>query len=285
MDKIYIVLRRADAKSQILLGSMEKYQKNIFIVNNLPCDNNALYLINKHILPDEQKTIRKLRARGNIFIYQLFDYNCGMSKKEKFADNYDNYVNDLINQCKHVNYVLFNSYYHSKIIPFENKLVMYHEYDNRIKKSDENDRKDSINYFGIKTKCSLSQEIIDKYNINIKIERFNLKIHRTIHIDFCLKDNLYYSMHTSTKCANAIGADCVFICNRLPIYVELLGENYNLFINDDYSNIETIINTAKNIINNNKQYKKYIKSLKHLKKELSTKNILDQYLELFKIKN
>jgi hypothetical protein len=65
--------------------------------------------------------------------------------------------------------------------------------------------------------------------------------------------------------------------------VELLGEEYELYLNDDLSNIDEIIKKAKNILTDNKLYDDYIKQYAHVRERLSPINVANNYKNIFNI--
>ncbi len=154
--------------------------------------------------------------------------------------------------------------------------VIYHEYDVNLKPTYK--ITNEVIYLGSLEKTSLSEEDFEKYNIILG------DINMTdscIHIDFLNSDHMYYSVHTSTKLSTALYFNCIFVCNRIPVYVELLGENYEFYINDDKSNLESIINNTKEILLDKKKYNNYLNSVSHVKQMLSPENIGKEHKILF----
>ena len=102
-----------------------------------------------------------------------------------------------------------------------------------------------------------------------------------IHIDFVLFDKpIHYTIHTTTKLATAFNTRSIFICNRQPIYTELLGEDYFLYINDNLSNIEEIIAQAKAIYNSELLLNEYFEKYKHVVEKLSIDACVQMYTSI-----
>ena len=56
-----------------------------------------------------------------------------------------------------------------------------------------------------------------------------------------------------------------------------MGKDYELFFKDDMSNIDLIINKAKDIINNDTKYNKYLNKIKNVLDELTPSKIYNNY--------
>jgi hypothetical protein len=187
------------------------------------------------------------------------------------------YYNNISN---HFDLIMCNSLFHSKILNL-NSNIYYHPYDENFKCNI--DEKKNIIYIGDLKKSSFDLKILEIYNIvhvqsSLNKNLYEEKIGKNIHIDCCLKNHIYYNIHTSTKLATAYYAKSIFICNKLPVYVELLGEDYEFYFYDDLSNLDKIIDKAKNILKDDKKYEKY---LSILDKKLKIKFSYENYIELF----
>ena len=122
-----------------------------------------------------------------------------------------------------------------------NYSVIYHEYDNRLQL--DNIRTNNIYYIGdYKNKSSFTENDLIKYSIihikSCKNKELHINSYIGIHINYITKDNVYYDKITSTKLATSMYYNSIFICNKVPIYVEILGNNYEYYFNDDLSNIQ-----------------------------------------------
>ena len=93
------------------------------------------------------------------------------------------------------------------------------------------------------------------------------------------KDNIFSHFHTSTKLATCIKLKSIFISNKIPIFVELLGDDYPFFVD----NIELLNSTSNNariiLINDEKYQLFYNKYYKHLEPILLDNT--DIYHQLF----
>ena len=73
----------------------------------------------------------------------------------------------------------------------------------------------------------------------------------------------------------------IFICNKIPVYYEILGSDYPLYINDDLTNINKVIENAYKILDNKEKYNEYLNNMKKYKIMLSPKNTSNEYKKIF----
>ena len=92
--------------------------------------------------------------------------------------------------------------------------------------------------------------------------------------------NILYDIYTSTKLATAIATDSIFICNKIPIFVELLGVDYEFYCEDE-NELENVIQKAKNVLSDIETYKQYLEKYNYLKQKLSYQYLLKDYERLF----
>lgn len=284
-------------------------------------DNNSIYFIIKnwkhfkkidkegkiYITESGLKMIPKINdlKKYNILIFQIIDAYCDYDLK-----CYKLILNDTFQYFDHI---VFNSIFHSmmffdwkyyinkypdthhfktedeaidhykKFGIYENRQffekshsIIYHEYDIKLKPTHK--ILNEVIYLGSLTKTSLNKNDFEKYNIILG----NISMTDScIHIDFLNDSHIYYKLHTSTKLSTAMYFNCIFVCNRIPVYVELLGENYEFYINDDKSNLESLINNAKEMLLDKQKYNNYLNSVSHVKQKLSPENIGKQHKILF----
>ena len=227
---------------------------------------NCIYLFIKHF--DQLATLRnfmnKISKYNNNLIFQTLDYEWN-SDFEKYK-NIDIFKKlDLICNNK-ATLDLFN---------FKSEFL-YHCYDLKNYNKLNNNKLNNINviYNGIIEKTAFSLNMFKEYNI--LYSDYDLNDKNQIYIDYCLQNNINYLIHTSTKLANCLALDSIFICNKIPIYIELLGDNYDFYFNDDLSNLNEIIEKAKNIFIHNKYYE-YRNKYKYLRIKLSPENMKNNY--------
>jgi hypothetical protein len=256
-----------------------KDSKNIFIKNdNKPKFNSNYLFIKKNFNPTLYNNILKIKNESNKIIFYPIDFNWRMDEK-KYIDYHKNifYKFDII---------LFNSNYHKNI--FENILskpkpilkVIYHEFDNNFKNKK---RVNKIQYIGLTEKSSFNTNDFKKYKVDIVNENYYKNVKTCIHFDFLLNDHSYYNIHTSTKLGTALATNSIFITNKIPVHEEILGSDYDLYINDDLSNIRYIINKAKKILLNDKLYKDYLNKMKKYKELLKPENISKKLIDICKL--
>jgi hypothetical protein len=274
MTNIYIILNKSDKnlcyklKERVFLKIVNK---NCIIENNISYNNNSRYYFLKKKYNIE--TLQKLKNDNNYLIYEPLDIDW-----DKYT-NFDEYYNNNLVYFNLFNEIICNNILMSekmKELGYNNKVsINYHEYDEKYKST--NKINDNVLYIGRLDKSSFTKEDIIKYNIKT-IDNFN-EINKdiAIHIDYLINNNLYYTLHTSTKLSTALYLNCIFICNRIPIYVELLGEDYNFYLNDDLSNILDIINNAKDVLNNKDLYNNYIDKYTKIRNKLSPNAIAKKY--------
>lgn len=253
---------------------------DIFNFRNIPLINNNKFLIIKHYNNNLLNMLSELKKRRNIIIYEPLDNDWRYSDIKEYIDN-----------CKILKYVdkliLSNKYCIELFKKYTTNIKLYynyHEYDTRFK-IDYNKRELTVNYIGDINKSSLDSDILKKYNINHITSSNNNNLlgntyYPSIHIDYLLDKNVYYHLHTSTKLSTALHFKSVFICNRIPIYEELLGKDYSYYYNDNLSDLEKVIKNAKHILNNEDIYKKYINSMKQILDKLKPESIYDNYIEI-----
>ena len=266
------------ANSIILKKRLFKIDKErIFYNTNIKYLENEKYIIIKHFNKNLIEIIKKLKKKNNTIIYEPIDLNW------KFK-SFNEYINEM-EIFKYVDKIIFPSKHSIEILKNyinSNKLFYnYHEFDNRFK-INYNKKENNIYYIGDICKSSFNLNIFNKYNIihikssnndNILETTYNV----SIHIDYLKKNNIYYDLHTSTKLSTAMNFKSIFISNRIPIYEEILGNDYELFFKDDLSDLELIIKKATLIINNNNLYINYINKMKPILDRLSPKLILNNY--------
>ena len=89
------------------------------------------------------------------------------------------------------------------------------------------------------------------------------------------ENELYYT-YTSTKLATAIASNSIFICNKIPVFYELLGHDYEFYCNSEEELSEVIVK-AKNIINNKELFNDYLNKYNYLKHTLNINTLVNQY--------
>ena len=279
MKKIYIYIPNKNASS-IMKTNIFKLLKNdnIKIINKLIIDKNSIYYILKHVNIEMVDILQKLKSLNNYLIYEPLD----IEWKEMLLHKYLNKIKDKLLLFDHIicnNTHILNLY--REICPKLHYTTIYHEYDMRFKP--EYNPRDMVVYIGSLGKSSLTNMICMTHNIVVITpdNSFINNNHTCIHIDYIKHNTTYYHLHTATKLATALCFNSIFITNRVPVYVELLGTDYEFYINDDLSDLAKIINKAKHYIAHSEQYNNYIEKVKLIKKKLWYKNVINDYANLF----
>lgn len=241
------------------------------VKNEINKNKNSIYLFikQKYEIPH----LMKLKKNNNYLIYEPldkeWDHHTNIELYYKKNIEYYNLFDEILCNSK----FMMNTF---KKIGFNNKLIInYHEYDEKYKSTEI--IKEDIIYTGIITKCSFTKEHFEKYSIIHENDFSKINKDITIHIDYLLDKNLYYILHTSTKLSTSLYLNCIFVCNRIPVYVELLGENYDFYFEDDLSNLEDVINKAKQTLINKEKYLEYIDKYKNIREKLSPVSVLKNY--------
>lgn len=275
---VFIWQQKGGTKSFFInyFKKFESYCDIVFVnrinINEVNFKKGSNCIIIKHIENIFFDFIKKNKNNFN-FIYIPTDI--------KWNDYPIEYYNNI---SKYVNIIMYNSFYHSKFVNLNSNFkcnVFYHPYDENFKCNI--DEKTQVIYIGDLNKSSFDLKILEIYNIvhvqsSLNKNLYEEKIGKNIHIDYCLKNHIYYNIHTSTKLATAYYAKSIFICNKLPVYVELLGEDYEFYFSDDLSNLDKTIEKANNILQDHEKYNEY---LSILDKKLKIKFNYENYIELF----
>jgi|SaaInlStandDraft_7_1057024.scaffolds.fasta_scaffold04466_1 hypothetical protein len=268
--KIYICYHSDSINSCIIKKKLYKEIKNVIFLryDKIIIDSNSIYIFIKHFDINLTSLLLTLKSKNNYLIYEPLD-------KHWNIDNFEDYKKQMIKYFHSFDHILCNNKQIMDIyIKIYNKInysLLYHHNDTRLYTT--NIKSDNIYYIGNLSKTSLTKNDLDKFNIKyINGENMNLinKSYCGIHIDYILEDKTYYNIHTSTKLITSLCYDSIFICNKVPIYIELLGNDYEYFITN---NIELIINKAKTCINNKNKYQEYLNKMKPIKKRLLINNI------------
>lgn len=261
-------LKDYNIKYQIFQSKFQKNNKY-----DLPILKNHTYYFLKGYNIEIFKTLKKL---NNKIIYEPLDCH---SRDSDYKEKFD-YL------FKIVDHIIFNNNFVKDLFNLNKKsTTIYHEYDTRF--SLNNKLSDSLYYIGTKNKVSLDDKTFKKYNI-VNITNFNSIIknnicYRGIHLDFVLPDNNQYTIHTTTKLATALYSKSIFICNKIPLYLDILGDEYEFYFKDDLTDLDIIIKKAKNVINNEVEYNNYLKTQSKYLNYFNPDTIISKYYELFKI--
>lgn len=274
-------------KSAIMKNNIfNNLNENIQIIDQLIIDKNCVYYILKHISYNDMNILQILKTKtmNNYLIYEPLDINWREC-------NILTYLEKMRNKLKYFNHVICNNNniveYYKQIFPNMKYTVLYHEYDMRFKPNNSYDDHSKVNmyYIGCLSKCSLTENICAKYNINVIQLLNNTNFINTdytgIHIDYVKKTKIYYYLHTSTKLATAMCFNSIFICNKIPVYTELLGHDYEFYVDDNLSNLQKIIDKATEYITTQKPYNNYIQNMKKIREKLSHTSVREEYNNLF----
>lgn len=246
------------------------YINNEFINYNISFINCKIIFVK--YLPDIQFLIEL--KKNNILIHDIIDYFYSQN-------NIENYNKNLI---KYFDKLIVNSNKMKEKFNINDITTIYHNYDNRIKSN--NKIIDNVYYFGIKNKLQLSNKAINDnqiklINFNRTVKYFN-NAFSCIHICIYFTENELYYTYTSTKLATAIASNSIFICNKIPVFYELLGDDYEFYCNSE-EELPEIILKAKNTINNKELFNDYLIKYDYLKHKLDINTLVNQYKNIFNL--
>lgn len=253
------------------------FENKQFIKKELEFKNNII-LFNK-FLPDIN-TLKILKNNNNKLIHEIIDFFYH-KKYNNYKDYFDEYKIDNIFV---LDKIVVNSNHMKNNL---NKLcknidVIYHQYDHRIKLS--NKKINNIYYIGLKSKLNLSNEILEELNIKFintnQIKKYLVNAFSSIHICYIDKDNMLFNTYTTTKLATAIYTNSILVCNKIPVFVELLGEDYKFYFKNE-NDLKNIIEKAKITFNDDIKYNQYLQKYSYLKEKLNYKTILTKYKNIF----
>jgi hypothetical protein len=194
-------------------------------------------------------------GKNNYFIHDIIDtYG---DRGETFEDirGYEKCFDLLLVNSKHMKKIFINNGIS------DNKIkVLYHPCDQKLKLI--NTIQNSVNYIGHRDKCSINLESFDIFH-----KEFTECMNRSVHFTYVEDSNIFSHFHTSTKLATSIKLKSILVCNRIPIFVELLGKDYPFFVDNKYLIKKLSMMAKKLLINNNDYmifYNKYYRPLESI---------------------
>lgn len=260
-----------------LIDKIPNYKIEFMYFNNLKVSNLRNYENNVFILVrgwhndeaiNEFTKVFSILKEKNILVHDVLDIYMIIPNwyNMKLYFDFENIFDFLIlNSIDMQN--TFKKYINVK------NYVIYHSYDERIEVS--NKISDNVFYYGAPHKIQLYNK--KDYNF---AETIQFKLDPAIHFTFLKNNNPYYYTHTSTKLATALATNSIFVCNRIPIMCEILGENYPFFCDDNENSLHETIEKAKKIILNKNEYKNYLLNINEAKIKLSPKKMIENYFNV-----
>lgn len=219
-----------------------------------------------------------LKKNNNILIHEIIDF---MNKYNK--GNYQNYFKNLQYDNKFLfNKIIVNSNHLKNLYNeyYNNIEVIYHHYDTKIKPN--SNIKPNILYLGNPKKYSFKN--LEEYNIKIMKKKENVNYlnnsYPCIHVCFVFNNDKLNNFYTSTKLATAIRSNSIFVCSKIPIFIELLGKDYEFYCNTE-NDILNVLEKAKITLLDNDKYTEYLKKYKYLNDKLNINNLVNDYYKIF----
>ena len=114
-----------------------------------------------------------------------------------------------------------------------------------------------------------------KENIN-----YLKKSYPCIHVCFVFNNEKLNNFYTSTKLATSIRSNSIFVCSKIPIFIELLGKDYEFYCNTE-NDILNVLEKAKITLLDNDKYTEYLKKYKYLNDKLNINNLINDYYKIF----
>lgn len=296
IDKIYFVgfsktalittnrIKLNNFRSPHLRGKFRVFVKEYSVAD---VDDNSIYYFIKHITADALQLLKLIRLRrNNIAIYEPLDNNYNATDPI--------YIKHTQQMSQLFDYVITNNNHMKSYVSINNGHTIYHEFDYLLSDFTKKWKycAPQVYYNGLLAKSSLQKKMLSKYDIK-SINFDTLMKHVTnnkkstpipgigIHICYLKPDSVYYHVHTSTKLSTALQLGCLFISNRIPVFVELLGEDYPFFFQDDLSDLTEIIEQAKETIRDKNKYHNYQQKYNHTWQQLTPDNSVKQYIKFF----
>ena len=275
--KLYIIVNHLNSgsvkmKSQVFEMLNIKYE--ILIQRKIRLEKNVVYFFLKH-LPNIN-VLNKIHQLQSKIIYEPLDCKFDLSPEK--------YINFMKNISPSIDYFIFNSlsmknYFIEKINPQIQGDVICHHFDKKLINHQKTSHPKFFLYLGILQKTCFTLENFKKFNITqYSIDKKNCQ---GVHVNFCKKHLNLHHIYTSTKLATSLILDSIFVCNKIPIYLELLGENYPFFFEENLSDFKDKIKDARRVYKDPKLLKSYLKIYSQVKEKLSPQNCAIQYQNLF----
>lgn len=231
-------------------------------------------------------------------------YSISLDELQRLKLNNNKIILDVVDKLTYLNLYLEKEtpYYHILDgVIFPNKFsenhfmqdlsckstTIYHQYDSRLTDSPINKSQDfgvcyvgvvyqdpyfmnppdwlDITNIGIMSDVNKMFEILRKYPIHFSHRSSNIQ-------DFYFKP--------STKISIAAATNSTFITSKDKTVVELLGEDYPLYINEDISKTNKLVDHLK-IEFGKDNLNQYIQLLKPIKEKLNINNICKEYIKFF----
>ena len=232
-------------------------------------------------------------------------YSISLDGLQKLKSNNNKIILDVVDKLTYLNLYLEKEtpyYYILDGIIFPNKFsenhfmqdlsckstTIYHQYDSRLTDFPINKSQDfGVCYVGVVYQDPYFMNPPDWLNItNIEImpdinNIFKILKEYPIHFSHRSPQIQDYYFKPSTKISIAAATNSVFVTSKDKTVVELLGENYPLYINEDMDKTNKLINHLKlEFVNSNLD--SYIELLKPIKEKLSINSICKEYINFFK---
>lgn len=209
--------------------------------------------------------------KNNILIHDILDFYSLVKDwytNQKYID-FENKFNYLIVNSKFMKNKLQN------ILNIKEIFMIYHMYDERIIFNDNINIKPIYN--GVPEKITIK----NKKNYIIKcFDILNNTFEKSVHFCYLDKEHSYVFNHTSTKLATCIYTNGIFVCSYIPIFIELLGEDYPFLCNNE-NELHKKIEESILLLQNKEEYEKYLKKYNYLKDLLSPQNMINKYKKIF----
>jgi hypothetical protein len=273
--------------------------KLLFTYNNVICINYFdlhNYIITNSIiifvrfksfyrLIEQKNNILKYKDYNNIIIHDVIDlWNLETNDLFKKYIDIENIFDFIITDSSEYMNNIFK-----KFIDYKKIIYIPHHSDDRIKTCIKKNYE--LHYIGHKKKldigCNLFNNIkhlsFGSLNNNNGLKYFK-NAYSCVHISYIEKnrEDLYWHFVDAGKLFTALKCNSILICNRVPVYEEILGKNYEFFIEeneDKDKQILEIFNKAKQCLLNEEMFNDYKKKYYQIKMQFELDYLIKKYIE------
>jgi len=287
LKKIYdeeVIKSTTDYCKGILISEKLKKKTNYMVkcinkedLNNYVFYNNVIIFVRFDTIYKHSgltKKIKLMKANGNVLIHDMVDCvsNCPIKKEKKLKKylKYEDIFDYLIVFSHHMKKYL------EKMVNADIRVI-YSHYDPRIKNVGE--KKKELIYVGSNSKINIDLNKIDKiYNKNCGLD-YLLKSYPCVHISYIKPVRMYYHFNGTGKLPTSFKTNSIFICNKNPLHLEILGENYEFYI-DNEEELEKVKESAYEVLMDENKYNNYLQKYNYIKDKFNIDTLINDYIKL-----
>lgn len=265
-------LRVNDSFKVNVLHNVHQLSNSIVIISKVRFSTTNIFTLKNELF--------NLKRRNNVLAFDIID--------SFVDDNIHHFMRkrEVIEFLKLFDILLCTSYHEKKIMSkyVDERLlfVLYHQWDEEMNKDVHLRNNNRVYYVGqIKKIDNTCISLFQKKKLNHLLVPIPEKMYKSFHFTYVPANNIYHDTHTSTKLATAAMSHSPLICNRIPVFTELLPSDYPLFINNERER-EKIIDYSKRIYGT-KEHVKLLKIMNSVKDRLSPQRIGKDLYDILKV--